>query len=290
MPWPAAGGTDITARKLAEGLEPVLGQSIIIDNRGGANGILGTTMVAKAPPDGYTLMVSTLTSHATNPTLYKSLPYDSIRDFAPVTVLQSVPMVIVVPTASPIRTVSDIVQMAKAKPGAISYASFGAGSMSHLAGELMKMMGGFDAIHVPYKGGGPALIDTIAGHVQYYFSGVNSALPHISGGRLRAIAVTSSGRSRPLPNVPTVAETPEFKGYEAVVPTGVWLPANTPAVIVQALHAACLKVVRSPEYQKALDAEGSEPIGNTPEQMLAEIRRDTDLLAKVIRQANVKVD
>jgi tripartite-type tricarboxylate transporter receptor subunit TctC len=222
--------------------------------------------------------------------LYKTLPYDSIRDFAPVTVLQSVPMVIVVPTASPIRTVSDIVQMSKAKHGAISYASFGAGSMSHLAGELMKMMGNFEAVHVPYKGGGPALTDTIAGQVMYYYSGVNSALPHINSGRLRAIAVTSAGRSRALPTIPAVAETAEFKGYEAVVPTGVWLPANTPAAIVQALHTACVKVVRSSEYQKALDAEGSEPIASTPDQMLAAIKRDTELLAKVIRQANVKVD
>lgn len=288
VPWPPGGGTDISARRIADALSKVLGQPIVVENRGGANGIVGSGIFAKAQPDGYTIMVTQLSSHAMNPTLYKSLPYDTLKDFKPVSMMQSVPLVIVVPAASPIKTVDDIVRMAKAKPGALSYASFGTGSPAHLAGEYMKVMAKIDMKHIPYKGGGPALIDTISGQVDLYFSGVNSALPHIKSGRLRPIAVTSLKRSKAMPDVPTVAESKEFKSYESVVPTGVWLPAGTPDAIAAKLYDACVKVSRSPEFQDALLAEGSEPIGNTPEEMAIMTKREIEKLAELIPLIGIK--
>ena len=288
VPWPAGGGTDITARKLAQDLSLIMGQPIIVDNRGGANGIIGTEPAAHAAPDGYTIMVSTVTSHASNPSMSKKLPYDSIKDFTPVTIVNSVPLVIVAHPSFPAKSVSEIVQMAKAKPGFLNYASFGTGSMSHLAGEMFKMMGDIEMTHVPYKGGGPALTDTMGGQVGIYFSGVNSALPYIKSGKLKAIAVTGSTRSAPLPDVPTVAETYQFKGYEAVVPTGVWLPAGVSPDVVTKLHGFILKVVQSSQYRQANEADGSEPVGNSPEQMAATIKSETEKLAKVIKIAGVR--
>ena len=236
----------------------MLGQPIVVDNRGGANGIIGTEAVARAALDGYTIMVSTLTSHASNPAMSKKLPYDSIKDFAPVTVINSVPLVIVAHPSLPARNITEVVQMAKAKPGPINYASFGTGSMSHLAGEVFKMMGDIDMTHIPYKGGGPAL------------------------------AVTGSARSKPLPDVPTVAETAQIKGYEAVVPTGVWMPARTPQDIITRLHDAIVKVIQMPQYRQAMEADGSDPLGNTPEQMANTLRNETETLAKVIKAAGIK--
>ncbi len=288
VPYPPGGGTDIAGRRLAEYLTVQLGQPITVDNRGGANAIVGTEAVARAAPDGYTIMVSTLAAHAANPSMYKRLPYDAIKDFAPVSVLSAVPLVLVVHPSLPAKNVSELLQLAKARPGAMNYASWGTGGMGHLAAELLKMVGGIDMTHIPYKGGGPALIATMAGEAPIYFSGVNSALPYIQTGRLRPVAVTGSTRSKPLPDVPTVAETSKFKGYEATVATGVWLPAGTPQDIIAKLHAAVINVVHTPKYRDSLDLEGSEPIGNTPEQMAVTLAGEIDKLAKVIKAAGIK--
>lgn len=288
VPWPAGGATDIAGRRLAEGLTRVLGQPIIVDNRGGANQIVGTEIVAKAPPDGYTIMVAELISHTANPSMYKKLPYDTVKDFAPVTQLNAIPMVIVAYPLFPAKNIGDLLQMAKAKPGAISHASFGMGSLSHLAAEIFKMMGNIDMVHVPYKGGGPALIGTMAGEASVYFSAINAALPHIKSGRLRALAVTGSTRSKALPDVPTVAETPEFKGYEASVLFGVLVPARTPQDIIARLHDAIVNIIQTPKFRHSFEAEGaSDPIGNTPEQMSATIHVNMEKMAKVIKAAGI---
>ena len=289
VPWPTGGGTDITARKLAEGLTTVLKQPVVVQNMGGANGVIGSSAVAKAHPDGYTIMVSTLTSHVTNPLMGQSLPYDSDKDFIPLTVMQSQPLVVVVPTASPFKTIDDVIAAAKSRSKAVNFASFGTGSGSHLAGELLKLKAGINMTHVPYRGGGPALMDTIAGVVDLYFSGVNSALPHIKSGLLRPIALTGLQRSKVLPGVPTIAENPQFAGFKVEVPTASWVPAGTPPEIVAALRIAIVKVVRSAEYQSALDAEGSYAIAGSEKDMREMAREDSQVLGQVIRTAGIKM-
>lgn len=289
VPWPPGGANDIIGRELAEHMTRLLGQQVIVDNRGGANGVIGAEAVARAAPDGYTIMVHSLTSHATNPAIYKKLNYDTINDFAPVTQVASVPLMIVVHPSFPAKTVRDLVQIAKSQPGKISYASFGTGSMSHLAGELLNVMAKIDMTHVPYKGGGPALIDTLAGQVPVYFAGVNTALSNVLAGRLRVLAVTGNTRSKPLPNVPTVAETPELKGYEASVTYAVWVPARTPQDIIGKLNGIIIKAMQVPEFRARLEREGcSDPIGNSPEAMAATIRSEIEKLAKIVKAAGIE--
>jgi tripartite-type tricarboxylate transporter receptor subunit TctC len=289
VPWPPGGANDILGRELAEHMARLLGQQVIVDNRGGANGVIGAEAVARAAPDGYTVMMHSLTSHATNPAIYKKLNYDTFSDFAPVTQVASLPLMIVVHPSLPAKTVRELVQIAKAQPGKLSYASFGTGSMSHLAGELFKITAKIDMVHVPYKGGGPALIDTVAGQVPVYFAGVTTALSNVQAGRLRALAITGNARSKPLPNVPAVAETPELKGYEASVTYAVWVPARTPQDIVNRLNGTVIKAMQTPEFRARLDREGcSDPIGGTPEQMTAVLKSELDKLAKIVKAAGIE--
>jgi tripartite-type tricarboxylate transporter receptor subunit TctC len=289
VPWPPGGANDILGRELAEHMARLLGQQVIVDNRGGANGVIGAEAVARAAPDGYTVMMHSLTSHATNPAIYKKLNYDTFGDFAPVTQVASVPLMIVVHPSLPARTVRELVQIAKAQPGMLSYASFGTGSMSHLAGELFKITAKIDIVHVPYKGGGPALIDTVAGQVPVYFPGVTTALSNVQAGRLRALAVTGSARSKVLPAVPTIAETPELKSYEASVTYAVWVPAKTPQDIINRLNGVVIKSMQAPEFRARLDREGcSDPIGGTPEQMTAVLKSELDKLAKIVKAAGIE--
>jgi tripartite-type tricarboxylate transporter receptor subunit TctC len=283
VPWPPGGTNDILGRALAEPLGRVLGQQVIVENRGGSNGVIGAELVARAPGDGYTIMFHSITSHVTNPAFYRKLSYDTIRDFAPITQIAAVPLVIVVHPSFPPRSVRDLITLAKAKPGQINYASFGQGSMSHLAGELLKMMAGIDIVHIPYKGGGPALVDALAGHVPVYFSSVAPSLPHIKAGRLRPLGVTGIDRSQQLPQVPTVAESPGLKGYDASIMYAVWAPARTPPEIVNRLHGAIVKVMHTPDFRERLDREGAgTPIGNRPEQMAATIQADMKRLSKLV--------
>ena len=212
IPYPAGGSVDLSGRRLTEDLAAELGQPVVVENRSGANGILGTDAVAKAAPDGYTMLVSTLSAHAGNPAAVKVLPYHPINDFSPVTVINTVPLLLVALPAFPGATVADIVRLAREQPGKVTYASFGTGGMAHLAAVQLELRGDVRMLHVPYRGGAPALADVLGGHVQLYFSGINSVLPHVKSGRLRAVAVTSTTRSKALPNVPTVAETyPDFE-------------------------------------------------------------------------------
>jgi tripartite-type tricarboxylate transporter receptor subunit TctC len=290
VPWPPGGTNDILGRALAEPLGRVLNQQVIVDNRGGSNGMIGAEVVARAPGDGYTIMFHSITSHVTNPAFYKKLAYDTVKDFTPVTQIAAVPLVIVVHPSFPARSVRELVTLAKAKPGQINYASFGQGSMSHLAGELLKTMAAIDIVHIPYKGGGPALVDALAGHVPVYFSSIAPSLPHVKSGRLRALAVTTVERSKQLPQVATVAESPGLKGYDASIMYAVWAPAKTPSEIVNRLHGAIVKVIYTPDFRERLDREGaSDPIGNRPEQMAATIEGDMKRLAKLVQAAGVTV-
>jgi tripartite-type tricarboxylate transporter receptor subunit TctC len=289
VPWPPGGTNDILGRALAEPLGRNLGQQVIVDNRGGSNGVIGAEAVARAPGDGYTIMFHSITSHVTNPAVYKKLGYDTINDFTPVTQIAWVPLLIVAHPSFPAKSVRELIAIAKAQPGQVNYASFGQGSMSHLAGELLKTMAKIDIVHIPYKGGGPALIDALAGHVPLYFSSIAPSLPSVKAGRLRALAVTGSERSKQLPDLPTVAETPGLKGYEATVMYAVWASAKTPADIVSRIHGATVKVLQTPQFRERLDFEGaSEPIGNSPEQMAATIRADMAKLAKLVEVSGLK--
>ena len=287
IPYPAGGSVDVSGRRLAEDLGIELGQPIVVENRSGANGIIATDVVAKAAPDGYTMLVSTLAAHAGNPAAMKSLPYDPVKDFAPVTVINTVPLLLVVHPSFPAQSVADIVRMAKERPGKINYASFGTGGMAHLAGVQLELLGGVNMVHVPYKGGAPALADVLGGHVEMFFSGINSALPHVKAGRLRAVAVTGTTRSKALPDVPAVAET--YEGYEAGVSPAVWYPARTPPEIIKRTHAAVVKVINTPKFRHAAERDGeSDPIGNTPAEMAAMVQKDLERYAALFKAAGIK--
>ena len=290
VPWPPGGGADILARVLSDPLTRALGQQVVVDNRGGSNGIIGAEAVARAAPDGYTIMFHSITSHVINPAITSQLPYDTLADFAPVTQVAAVPLVIVVHPSFPAKTIREFVALAKARPGEINYASFGAASMSHLAGEQLKIMAKIDIVHIPYKGGGPALIDTLAGHVPVYFSGVQTAYPHVQAGRLRPLAVTTLARMKQYPDIPAVAETVGLKDYEASVMFAIWAPARTPREIVARLQSEVSRAIQQPDFRARLEREGAgEPVGNTPEQMAATIRADMDRLGKLVRAAGVKL-
>jgi tripartite-type tricarboxylate transporter receptor subunit TctC len=287
IPYPAGGSVDVSGRRLAEDLGAEIGQAIVVENRAGANGIIATDYVAKSAPDGYTMLVSTLAAHAGNPAAVKSLPYDPVKDFAPVTVINTVPLLLVVHPSFPAKSIADIVRMAKERPGKVNYASFGTGGMAHLAGVQLELRGDVRMLHVPYKGGAPALADVLGGHVEMFFSGINSALPHVRAGRLRPIAVTGAARSKALPDLPTVAET--FPDYEAGVSPAVWYPARTPQDIVSRTHAAIVKVVSTPKFRQAAERDGeSDPIANTPAEMAAMVQKDLERYAALFKAAGIK--
>jgi tripartite-type tricarboxylate transporter receptor subunit TctC len=287
IPYPPGGSVDLSGRRLTDDLAAELGQPIVVENRSGANGIIGTDAVAKAAPDGYTMLVSTLAAHAGNPSAVKSLPYHAINDFAPVTVINTVPLLLVAHPSFPAETVADVVRLAREQPGKITYASFGTGGMAHLAGVQLELRGGVKMTHVPYKGGAPALADVLGGHVQLYFSGINSVLPHVKSGRLRGVAVSSTGRSKALPNVPAVAET--YADFEAGVTPAVWFPARTPVEIVNRMNAAVVKVIMTPKFRQAAERDGeTDPVGNKPEEMAAMVKKDIERYAALMKAAGIK--
>lgn len=292
VPWPAGGGTDNAARALAEDLAVALGQRIIVDNRGGANGVIGAEVVARAAPDGYTIMFSDIFSHVLNKSLVSNLPYDVESDFAAVTQISTMPLLLVVHPSVPVKSVAELVQLAKEKPGALSYASFGTGSQAHIAGEMFKMIAGLDMVHVPYKGGAAALNDTLAGQVGINFSGISLARQHVVAGKLRALAVTSITRSNLMPEVPAVSETPGFEGFEAGVPFAVWVPARTPPEIIAKLQSTIARVISTASFKQKLERIGlsSDTIGNRPEEMTANVTRLIEQLPRVTQAAGLKAE
>ncbi len=285
VPYPPAGGTDIVARTLTEPLAQVLGQPIIIDNRGGAAGNLGTDLAAKAPADGYTVLF-TLSSHTINPRLYDKLPFDVEKDFVPVSLAAMIPQILVVNPAVPVTNVKELIALARAQPGKLNYASVGTGSPGHIAGELFKLKTGIDMVHVPYKGGGPAVTDTLGGQVQLLFVSLPAALQYVKAGRLRALAVTSDQRSVAAPDIPTIAES----GVDCVVNSwyGALVPAKTPPAIVAKLHAAFAKVLATPEIRQKLLAQGAEATSSTSAEFDHLIRDELAKWDYVIREAKIK--
>jgi tripartite-type tricarboxylate transporter receptor subunit TctC len=287
-PFTPGGGNDLVSRAVALAVSKNIGETIVVDNRPGANTIVGMEMVAKAAPDGYTLIMTSSTQ-AINATLYPKLPYDSIKSFAPVCLVGSSPLIIAVPPASPIRSVVELIAAAKAKPGELTYPSAGTGNATHLGGELFAAMAGITLTHVPYKGSGPGLTDLIAGRLSVVFSTALSVMPFIKSGRLRAIAVTSSARSSLMPELPTVAES-GLPGYEASTWYGVLAPAATPRAIVTRLNAEILKVLALSEVRERLSSQGIDPIGNSPEQFAAYVQSEIGKWAKVIKATRVKAE
>ncbi len=290
VPFPPGGATDVIGRVMAMRLTTVLGQSVIVDNRGGASGNIGADAVAKAAPDGYTLLLGAVTSHSINATLEKAtIKYNFEKDLVPVAIVGSVPLVFVVHPSVPVKTLKELIAYAKTKPGELSFASSGAGAPQRLAAEMFKRSAGVDMMHVPYKGSGPAMTDLIGGQVLTMVETVPAALPHIRSGKLRPLAVTTPQRISMLPDVPTAGEA-GMPGFEVSSLFGILAPAGTPPEIVARLNAEILKLVALPEVKEQLLAQGAYAVSTTPEQAGARIHQEVQMWARVIREANVKPD
>ncbi len=296
VPFAAGGTTDILARAVAPELAKAFGQPFIVDNRAGAGGNVGAEIVARSPPDGYTLLMGTVGTHGINRALYSKLPYDPIKDFAPITMVAAVPNVMEMNAdkarALGIRNVADFIKYAKANPGKLNMASSGNGTSIHLAGELFKSMTGTFMAHIPYRGSGPALLDMVSGNADVMFDNLPASLPQIRGGKLVPLAVTSSKRSAALPDVPTVEEAggPALKGYEASSWFGLLAPAGTPPEIVERLQQEVARSLGTPAIKEKLLAQGAIPSGNTPAEFARLIDREHIKWAKVVKESGAKVD
>jgi len=292
VPFPAGGTTDVLGRLIAQKLGPALGTSVIIDNKGGAGGSVGSEIGARAAPDGYTLVGGTISSHAINVSLYPKIGYDPVRSFAPVTLIGTNPVVLVVSQASPHRTLKDVLDASKAKSGGLSSASAGTGTSQHLALELLAYKSGVKFTHIPYKGSGPAIQDAIGGQVDMMFDTTVVAGPHIQGGKLRAIAVTSAKRLASMPDVPTVAESgiAGLQDFEVVSWQAVFVPAGTPAPVVDRLHAEIRAILAQPEMQDKLRSFGMEPADLSTAQIAAFQQTEVEKWAQVIKAAGIKAE
>lgn len=285
VPWPAGGLTDLVARIVGERLGYVLGKPMVIDNKAGASGFIGTDIVAKAPPDGYTLLLVTSSTHAASPALFRKIPYDPINDFATISQVTLAPNILVVPPSLAANSVAELVTLAKAKPGQLDYASYGNGSTAHLAAELFLQTTGASMAHIPYKGSAAAVTDLIGGHVQVFFDTIPSSLPHVRSGKLKALAVTGPTRTPAAPDIPTVAET--YPGFEVSVWQGFQAPAGTPRAIVDKLNANILKVMAMQDVRERLINLGAEPVSSTPEQFAQHIAREKQKWADVVKRAGI---
>ncbi|MCP3020136.1 tripartite tricarboxylate transporter substrate binding protein [Cupriavidus basilensis] len=288
VPYPPGGTNDIVVRLLAQKLGDSMGQPFVVENKPGASGNLGAEQVARAAPDGYTLLLVT-TGHSIHPSLYKNLRYNIKTDLTPVSELTRGPMLVMVTPSLPYKTVRDVIAAAKAKPGSINFGSAGNGSSTHLATELLSSMAGVKMTHIPYNGSAPAMADVMAGNAQLVMDLMFSALPQVNGGKLRAIAITGAKRSPLLPNVPTVAES-GVPGFETLAWNGLMAPANTPKPIIDKLNAEIHKALDAPEMKERLRAQGFEPSPGTPEQFGALIRSEIDRWAKVVKSSGAKVE
>jgi tripartite-type tricarboxylate transporter receptor subunit TctC len=288
VPVAPGGGTDFTARLIGQKLNDAWGQPVIVDNRPGAAGNIGVEIAAKAVPDGYTLVIP-ITSFPINPSLYSSLPFDTVKDFSPVVLVTSAPLLLVVNPSLQAKSVSELIALAKAKPGQLNFANSGSGTTAHLAGELFKRMAGVDIVSVAYKGGGPAIIALVGGEVQMYFSTIPAALTQVKAGRLRALAVTSSKRVPQVADVPTVAES-GLPGFEVVAWFGLFTPAGTPRPVVQKLNAEIVKILDAPDTRQRLSGDGLIPGGGKPEELGAFLKAEIAKWSKLIKEAGIRVN
>ncbi len=289
LPYPPGGGSDTIARPLAQRLAAGLGQQVIVDNRGGASGNIGMELAAKSPPDGYTIVMALTAQLAVNPSLFKKLPYDPVKDFVPITLMASGPYILVVHPSLPVKSVKEFIALARKHPGQIAYASSGNGSGGHLAAALLGSMTGIKMLHVPYKGGGPALADLLAGNVQMLFSTYAAGKGHIQSGRIRALAVSTAKRPSIIPDLPTVAEA-GVPGYDSGVWYAMLAPAGTPQDIVAKLNREIVRVLHTPEYTKLLVNGAIDPVGSTPEELAGYMNAEIAKYAKIIKEAGMRVD
>jgi tripartite-type tricarboxylate transporter receptor subunit TctC len=289
VPFPPAGSTDISARAVAAKLGERLGQPVVIENRPGAGGNIGSDMAAKAPPDGYTLLVGTVGTHAINASLYSKMPYDHVKDFAPVILLSKTPNVLVTHPSLPVTTVRDVINLAKSKPGELTFASSGSGTSIHLSGEMFNAMAGTKMQHVPYKGSGPMLVDLMSGQVNMAFDNLSAAIQHIKAGKLKAIATTGSRRPPQLPDLPTISEA-GLTGYDSTSWNAVYAPAGTPKEIVERLNKELRAILESAETRKFFAEAGAESGGGSPEDLAAFMRVETEKWSKAVKASGAKVD
>ena len=288
VPYPPGGGTDVIARIVQQPLSQALKQQIVIENRGGAGGALGTEQAAHAAPDGYTFLF-TLSSHTINPLLYK-LNYDVERDFAPVTLIVSVPQIIAAYPGSPIQSMADVIATAKAHPGKLHYGSVGNGTPSHIAGELLKLKTGIDIIHVPYKGGGPAVADTLGGQIWVVMATMPAAISHVRAGKLRGLAVTTLKRNPGAPDIPTVAEALKIPDYEVDSWYALFAPAKTPPAIVSRLQQEVVRAIQQPEVKQKLLEQGADTVGSSPEHLDRVVKAELKKWPEVIRAGKIRLE
>ena len=289
VPFAAGGTTDILARIIGQALTAELGQSVVVDNRAGAGGNIGGQAAAKAAPDGHTLFMGTVGTHAINASLYKKMPFDPVKDFAPLTRVANVPNLLVANPAQPYKSVKDLIAYAKANPGKVNFGSSGNGSSIHLSGELFKSLAKVDMQHVPYKGSAPAVTDLLGNQIDIMFDNMPSAIQHVRSGKLVPLAVTTAKRSPELPNVPTIAEA-GVPGYEATSWFGMFAPAGTPAPVLAKLNAAIVKVLAQPDVKKKINEQGAEVYSETPEQFAAFIQAESVKWGKVVKESGASLD
>jgi tripartite-type tricarboxylate transporter receptor subunit TctC len=289
VPFPPGGTTDILARTVGQKMTENWGQPVVIDNRPGAGGNIGSDLVAKAAPDGYTLLMATISTHAINVSLYKNLPFDSVRDFAPVSRIGTLPNILIVHPSVPVKSVKELIELAKSKPGELNFASSGVGTSLHLSGELFNSMAGVKLVHIPYKGSSPALADLLGGQVKIMFDNLPSALPHVKAGKLKPLAVTSAKRATVLPEVPTVIES-GLPGFEVTSWFAIFVPAKTPTEIVAKLNGEIVKILNSGDVKEKLAQIGVDPAPTTPEALAAFAKAETEKWGKVVKATGASAD
>jgi tripartite-type tricarboxylate transporter receptor subunit TctC len=289
VPFAPGGGTDLVARTLAQRLTESLGQTFIVENRGGAGGVIGADLVAKSTADGYTLVMGTPGSMTINPNLTAKMPYDTLRDFAPISLATISPFVLTVHPSLPARNLREFIALAKAQPGRLNYGSGGNGSVAHLSTEHLKSLARIDLVHVPYKGSSLALTDTLAGQLQVFFDNLPVVLPHVKSGKLRLMGVGTQQRSALMPGAPTIAES-GVPGYEASTAFGVLAPANTPPAVINRLSQEMVRILQNPEIKDRLAAQGLEAVGSTPQQYDAHLRAELAKYARIVKSAGIKVE
>jgi tripartite-type tricarboxylate transporter receptor subunit TctC len=289
VPFPPGGSLDFAGRMIAQKLTEAWGQPVVVENKPGAGGNIGADLVAKAPPDGYTILLGALSTHAVNPSLYAKMPYDAVKDFAPITLIAVTPNVLVVNANSPVQNVREFIAYTKANPGKLSFGSGSNGSAGHLAGELYKLETGTDSVHIPYKGGAPATQALMAGDTQFMFDNLANAMAQVKGGKLRALAVTTAKRSSLAPDLPTMAEA-GLPGFDISTWYGLFAPAGTPVAIVAQWNADVTKILNAPDVRARFIADGAEPAPNTPEQFAQFIAAELTKYARIVKVSSAKVD